>query len=266
MKTFFVRSRIPLALIVSALIGAGTAWLLAQLLQALNVTGETAAYAPAWARALYEGANRLSLLSFFVSACVLLCIGTQKSAFSVQQLLAFFAGAAVCALMLAALLLAGSMRFSESAVRRTLPETILTELNYGFCFAFTALLLRKHPGKCKSRTLRLSISALGESAILFLGFSLSIAAAVNGLMLGILLFFVYERQKSIHSEILFLSAFRLTESVVFASPDLGGAYPVSENLLTGGNAGLFASGILMLLLAACIAAGIFAHVRKKHAS
>lgn len=266
MKRFLLRFRIPLALVLSFAVGTLLIFLMSLLFSAWNLSAETVSRAPAATQALYAGADDLLRTAYLLPACLLLCAPVKKSALSRRQLWSFPMGAALCAVLISVLLIMGSVRISRSGVRGSFLEILLSESAAILCFVFTALLFRKHAGAFKNRYLRLVISALGEAIVLSLCLSPCLGAAVNGLLLGCILFYVYGKQKSILPEILFLTAFRLTESVVFAYPDKGGVYPVSENLLTGQSMGLLASGVLTIGLIITLIFGICVYRNRKRAA
>lgn len=264
MKAFLSRFSVPLTLAISMILCALTALLLPKLFDAWNVNEQTCALAPGWAQAIYWNAHSVTALSFLLPACIGLGISGKRGAFSLRQLAAFAAGAAAAALFMGILLLSGSLRLSAARAGMRFYERFLPELTAVCLFAFGALAFRKSAEGLKSRRIRLLISMLSQACILFFGFSPGIPAAVNGLLLGAVLFFAFDAQKSVLPEILFLAAFRLTESVVFSSPDKGGAYPVSEAWLTGGDSGLLASGLLALALIAVLIS-IATHSYRKRA-
>lgn len=246
-----------LILPLSLLLGFGARILslhiLGALFKAWNLTEVTLPYAPVWAQRLTGLSGNIADVCFLIFFTLPLILYAEKAHVRFQKKHFIFplSGILLSVLTVGAFLLTGSARMPKS---RTFPVFSLSLL-----YAFTdflsvtacAFLARKVPAKMfeKSVSARLMLSVLFTAAFWTLSKnSFSPVLILNACLAGILLFRLFEREKHVLPEILLLFTFRLFTRFVFGFPDAGGAYPVSEPLLTGAMKGVSHSVLLSLYL------------------
>ena len=223
------------------------------LFEAWNLTESTLPYAPLWAQrrsALNGSISDLCFLIFF-SLPLFLFSGKPSARFQKKDWLYPIFGILLSSLTLGVLLLAGSVRMPNVRTFPFFAAFVLFALTDLFRGIACALLSRKMPRKMfeKRKTIRMILSVLlGTAFGISLESSLSPVFLLNLCLSGVLLFILFEKTKSVLPEILLLFTFRFFTRFIFGFPDLGGAYPVSEPLLTGGSLGISHSLLLSVYL------------------
>ncbi len=232
--------------------------ILAALFKAWNLAEATMPYAPLWAQRLALLSGEIADGCFLVFLLAPLMAYAGRGSGHKKKWLFFspFAGACLSMFTVGAFLLFGSVRMPEI---RTFPFAGAFFL-YAFmdlcAVAACAYVCRKTPFKIfpEKTYLRLALSVILQAACMITAKgSLSPVLIVNACLGGCILFVLFEKSESALNEILFLFAFRFITRFVFGFPDLGGAYPVSEPLLTGAMGGVSHSVLLTLYLSAACA-------------
>lgn len=223
------------------------------LFKAWNLTESTLPYAPLWAQRFAALTGNIANLCFliFFSLPLLLFSGSPRLRFQKNDLLFPLSGMLLSVLTTGVFLLTGSIRMPKARVFPYFGAFVLFALTDLFSATACALLSRKTPRKMfeKRKTLRLILSVLlGTAFGIYSENSFSPVFLLNACLSGILLFILFEKTKSALPEILLLFTFRFFTRFVFGYPDLGGAYPVSEPLLTGGANGVSHSLLLSFYL------------------
>ena len=113
-----------------------------------------------------------------------------------------------------------------------------------------------------SKSFAIGASALAEAAFLpYICYgSFSALLVINGLLLGGLMGYVYFKTGSVLPEIFICTGFTLGHRLLGGYPD-GGAYYVSNNIITGGEVGITGSVTLTLLIA--IACALIAYGERR---
>lgn len=226
---------------------------LGALFKAWNLTETTLPYAPLWAQRLTLISGEIADGCFLVFLLAPLVVYAGRASGGKRKTLFLYplAGACLSILTVGAFLLFGSARMPKI---RTFPFA-----GASFLYAFMdlcavtacAYVCRSTPYKMFPRKthLRLVVSvALQVVCMIVSRSSLSPVFIINACLSGLILFVLFERNGSVVNEILLLFSFRFFSRFVFGYPDLGGAYPVSEPLLTGAMSGVSHSLLLTLYL------------------
>ncbi|MBR3927909.1 MAG: hypothetical protein IKJ65_02770 [Clostridia bacterium] len=257
-KKMFLNALIFPASVLSAFLARILCFhILGALFEAWNLTDLTISYAPLWAQRLASLSGDIADLSFliFLALSSLLISKNMRVRFSIAHLIYPAIGIALSALTVGALLLIGSARMPKIRVFPFFGAFVVYVLTDFFAIAALACLARKLPGRIFSKTpiARACLSVLIQAAFwAFSKNSLSAVLIANACLLGLLLSFLHEKTKSVLPEILIVCSFRFFTRFVFGFPDLGGAYPVSEPLLTGAAEGASNSLLLSAYLIAIL--------------
>lgn len=264
-------------------------WGLAQCFSAWNLNAKTLAYAPVWAQnvaalsgeiadifalflALATGFGLARALKLYPprsesdNLFLLRCAGIFKGKNSAARTLLFLALGAALSLVLIGLMLAfGSVRIPHAfgILRVETPVFLLRDALLCACLALLSRVLispvfRNEPAfAAASAALQTAFSAL------LLGkwnLTLFLTAGMFGLVFACL----YRAQSTCVPEIAFAFAFRAAARRIFGFPNQGGVYPVSENWLTGAEAGgLEGSGALLIVLAAALLSLLILRIRRR---
>lgn len=244
---------IPLAVILG--FGARILCLhaLSALFEAWNLTETTFAYAPRCAQRLAELSGNIA------DACFLLFFTLPLIAyagnFRVRFLKTYFVFPAVGILLslltVGIFLLTGSARMPKIRSFPFFSAALVYALTDLLSVTACAYLARKVPAKIFSdaRTVRFILSVIFTAVFWMLSKNSPDSVFIlNACLSGILLFILFEKTKGVLPEISLIFTFRLFTRFVFGFPDLGGAYPVSEPLLTGTVNGVSHSALLSICL------------------
>ena len=233
-------------------------WALGALYRAWNLTSATLPYAPMWAKSLVSVTDAISACFFLAGVWAVLGIFRKKHPGAKAKKLWLYplAGALLSVFTVGLFLLTGSARMTESRTHYHIVQAITLLLMDCLAPAAYAWFLRRTPDQALGGRLpvfRFLLSALGQAGIFVLAEGFSPVSFVNALLLGVCLFVLSEKTKSVLPEIGIVSVFRLFTRFVFGYPDLGGAYPVSEGWLTGADQGVAHSLLLTFYLILAIA-------------
>lgn len=241
----------------SAFLGLGarvlSLHLFALLFKVWNLTEATFAYAPVRIQRLAGLTGSISDLCFLIFFSIPLVLYTKnlRMRFRKKHLVFAASGVLLSILTVGVFLIAGSARMPKRIVLPGLSAFLTTALTDFFSVFALAHLARKAPRKMfeKNQPVRLILSILLEAVFWVVSQkSLSPVFLLNACLSGFLLFILLNRTDSILPEILLLFSFRFFTRFIFGFPDLGGAYPVSEPLLTGGAGGVSHSVLLSFYL------------------
>ncbi len=260
-----------LILPLSVLLGFGARLLclhaLSALFKAWNLTETTFSYAPLYAQRLAELSGNIADVCFLVFFTLPLFVyaGSFRVHFGKRHFVFPAAGILLSVLTVGVFLLAGSARMPKIRVYPIFTAALLYALSDVLSVTACAYLARKTPSKMfpSFRSFRFILSAV-LTAVFWMAAknSLSPILILNACISGVLLFILFEKTKSVLPEILFLFTFRLFTRFVFGFPDLGGAYPVSEPLLTGAMNGVSHSVLLSIYLFIVLMCHFF-HAKKR---
>lgn len=228
------------------------------LFKAWNLTETTMPYAPLWAQRLTLLSGEIADGCFLVFLLALLMAygGWGRRQSRKWLFISPLAGVCLSVITVGAFLIFGSARMPKI---RTFPfaGAFFLYVIIDFCAAAAcAYVCRKTPFKMfpKKTYLRLVLSIILQAACMIAAAgSLSPVFVINACLAGCILFVLFEKSGSILNEILLIFAFRFFTRFVFGYPDLGGAYPVSEPLLTGAMSGVSHSLLFTVyLIIACV--------------
>lgn len=268
----FSKARGAIALVLAPALGflfrLFSYWALGALFKAWNLSEAALPYAPAWAQSLVSLTDAIADCFFLIGALLpLFALTREKKRTPVKRLWIYPAfGALLSVLTVGIFLLIGSARMPERRAFYHFTQALVLILMEALSIVVYAYFLRRAPMHAlsgKLPLLRLILSALGQAGICVLAKGFSPVSAVNALFTGACLFILFEKTKSVLPESMLVFSFRLFTRFIFGYPDLGGAYPVSEAWLTGGNAGTADSLLLTFYLFLFIALYIFRTHRAK---
>jgi len=255
-------------LAAAALLYAGRVaayFLISRLFTAMNMSADTYASAPVWLKYVWNRTGDIANLT-----ALMLCFGglmylrtlfkPEREVLMGTHLFLGLMGAFV-GLML--------VRLFESAdcIRSGLSGSsdALDWITDAFICVCCAVLLR---GCCVSAVnagfglvAACAVSAVLQAVVFSLALGeVNAVLTVNGLITGAAFAYIFIRHRSLFPEILMCAGMRLGARRLMGFPDVT-RYPVSENLLTGGHAGLEAS--LALTLTFALAGLMFVLIKKK---
>ncbi len=241
----------------SVLLGLGarilSLYILGALFKAWNLTEVTLPYAPLWAQRLTGLSGNIADVCFlvFFTLPLMLYAGDLRMRFQKKHFLFPLLGILLSVLTVGVFLLTGSARMPQIRTYPFFPAALLYAFSDLLSAAACAYLARRAPGKAfpKSVYVRLILSVFLTAAFWMLSKAVfSPVLLLNACLSGVLLFLLSEKTKSVLPEILLIFAFRFFTRFVFGYPDVGGAYPVSEPLLTGAMNGVPHSVLLSFYL------------------
>lgn len=216
--------------------------ILGALFKAWNLTEVTLPYAPLWAQRLTMLSGDIADGCFlvFLLAPLMVYAGRGSGHKKKWLFLSPLAGACLSIVTVGAFLLFGSARMPNKRIFPFAGAFFLYAF-MDFCAAAAcAYVCRKTPFKMmpEKTHIRLGLSvALQAVCMIAAKGSLSLVFVINACLTGLILFVLFEKNQSALNEILLVFVFRIFTRFVFGYPDLGGAYPVSEPLLTGAMTG-----------------------------
>lgn len=235
--------------------------LIGLLFQYWNLNSETLAYAPRWAQHIADASGEISSLAALLAGALTALLFCRKSAFCGRirgktACIAVCAGLVSACVLTGALLLSGSIRLPafRSAV------TLKAFMEIGMDLAGLALLawtIRPYIGRIfgkarfrAAKTLACAASgALQSLLVCALSGQFQLFLFLNAFLAGALMYHLFEKYNNAAYELILLVPFRLTVSRAFGYPGwLNGAYPVSEDLLTGAQNGLEGSLLVLICL------------------
>lgn len=228
-------------------------FLMSKLFAAENMTPDTCAYAPEWLRYIWNRAGDIADLT-----ALILCFGgllylrrlsePENEVLMGTHLFLGVMGALVGIMLVSLLESADCLRGGLAGGADALDWAFQI-----FICACCAVLLRgcvsKNVYSAFGTPAACAVSAVLQAAVFCLaagGFN--ILLTVNGLITGAVFAYVYIRHRSLLPEVFMCAGMRIGARCVMGFPDIK-RYPVSENLLTGGHAGLEASLALTLIFA-----------------
>lgn len=255
-KTVSSFAIMPCGIAVFFLSRMGAYRLLTYLFSSWNVTYETYAYAPAWARTLADVSSAIpDMLACAVSIlCTILIFRLTKKKLPKagrmkQTGISLCAGAGLAAALLGILLLTDSIRMPFARAWRP-AQTACTLLSEALLCAWAALLLRGTLPVKKIGILALALSAVLEMLLCaWLYGKFEPVLMLNAALFGVAAVHMLAWGEGFLPEAAFAFGFRAVERIIFGYPDLGGAYWVSETFLTGASDGLEAGAALSILTA-----------------
>ena len=255
---------------VLAFLSGPAAWLgaraiafpaLAKLFAAWNLNEVTYVYVPAWARFVADRSGEIIDIFALTAAVAAFLAFLRPQRPQIRPLVsAFCAGAAAAVVPMGILLLAGCVRL-PAARDFSAPAMCVFLVREALYCLFAALWIRQIVVSALQRHPGIAIALCGVLQAALLVFDAGIANAtifVNGVLIGAAFAIWYRKTRSPFPEAAFSFAFLAVSRVAFGFPDLGGAYVVSEEWLSGFGVGsLEGAGLMTILLAAGYLAAIF---------
>ena len=233
--------QILLPLLIAFFVRAGMILLLYRLFDKWNLCTDTLSIAPSWMRSLWLNAAyiaNIAAIVFGLTATVF--INRKHNCSGGIALKAATAGFLYAVIPLALFVAVDSVRF----YRFSLDLSILT---YFLLPAFAALILR---GSIQLLGLKCIwgyvLSALLQLGLAFMLQGYNILLLVNSALFGVCACFLLYKTATPFTEAVFSAVFGLVSRGLLGFPDAG-IYPVSEDIITGGNYGLEASAFTTLI-------------------
>lgn len=242
----------------SALIALGVSRALAAMFKAWGVTNANLHLAPAWVQliAAYQ-TGIFTAASALASAAVGALLMRRRARASIAPLIAFASGAAAAAALAGIFILADSMRLVTRTpewsvnIPITLAICLISALGEGMlALGFMREAAAKHGGRAAGYA--------AATALLFImdgGYARDIPGMINTLLAALLLCHVAEKSGGVGAAVALKTGWTWSAAALIGFPGSEGAllslYPVSENLLTGGKAGIM-SGLAVTLICGAI--------------